>query len=356
MLKETLLLSFVESEKNLIAACQKLQASLERALEGVQLGFVHSRVKSRASLARKLGHPEKSYAHLTEVTDIIGLRVATFYEDTVTTVAERVEKNFQVDWVNSIDKSQAHEATHFGYRSLHYVCAVPKELIDLHQLPGGLSFEIQIRSALQHAWAEAEHDIGYKADDVPSAFRRRFSRVASLLELADSELVQIKNELQSYQRRALKHSDSVPLDVVSVEALVDDELVRDVDVGIAKRLELPLDDVAFDLSYLAKFLVQCGLNTTALVRDQLACSREELVSSVPAYLAFAEKEWGVTLKTVPKGYALFFVAHLAIVRSDQTRLQRLTKLKQVYWKVDALKSEQEAQGLAHRVLDAFLPE
>ena len=52
----------------------------------------------------------------------------------------------------------------------------------------GLKCEIQIRSVLQHAWAEIEHDLGYKSElTIPKEVRRSFSRLAGLLELGDKE-------------------------------------------------------------------------------------------------------------------------------------------------------------------------
>lgn len=82
--------------------------------------------------------------------------------------------------------------------------------------------EIQIRTALQHAWAEVEHDLGYKAQDaVPELIRRRFNRIASLLEIADQEFVSIRRELLHYQaavRAELVQGQSLPLDAVSLDS------------------------------------------------------------------------------------------------------------------------------------------
>ncbi len=53
----------------------------------------------------------------------------------------------------------------------------------------------------QHGWAEAaRHDLGYKsAAGVPAEIRRRFARVASLLELADDEFGYIRVALKDYE-------------------------------------------------------------------------------------------------------------------------------------------------------------
>ena len=58
---------------------------------------------------------------------------------------------------------------------------------------------MQIRTVLQHAWAEFEHDIRYKGTVPPEHardFDRRFTLAAGLLELADQEFTTIRERLR----------------------------------------------------------------------------------------------------------------------------------------------------------------
>ena len=63
----------------------------------------------------------------------------------------------------------------------------------------GRNVQVQIRTVLQHAWAEFEHDIRYKGTVPPEHahdFDRRFTLAAGLLELADQEFATIRDRLR----------------------------------------------------------------------------------------------------------------------------------------------------------------
>jgi putative GTP pyrophosphokinase len=67
----------------------------------------------------------------------------------------------------------------------------------------GLITEIQVRTILQHAWAEIEHDIQYKSlDTIPNSIRRRFMSLAGMLEIGDREFQAIQDEDASIRRQA----------------------------------------------------------------------------------------------------------------------------------------------------------
>ena len=85
----------------------------------------------------------------------------------------------------------------------------------------GLKCEIQIRSVLQHAWAEIEHDLGYKSEiAIPKGIRRNFSRLAGLLEIADKEFQEIRSFLQSYQNEATEKVTSEEFQNAEIDAVL----------------------------------------------------------------------------------------------------------------------------------------
>ena len=161
--------------------------------QGIELNSLEHRVKTEKSLAGKLELKGEKYRELSDITDLVGLRIVTFYTDDVDKVAAIVSQLFNVDWSNSVDKRKLHELTSFGYNSLHYICS-------LHE--GSIRFEIQIRTALQHTWSAIEHDIGYKgAVKLPPQYKRQFSRLAGMLELADDEFSRLRTTMTEYRRQ-----------------------------------------------------------------------------------------------------------------------------------------------------------
>ena len=176
---------------------------------GIVVASIESRVKEEKSLAGKLELKGAKYASLADITDIFGMRIITFYIDDVDKVASVVERLFEVDWDNSVDKRKLHEVDRFGYMSLHYICRHP-------DFP--FRFEVQMRTILQHAWANMNHDTGYKSDvEVPMEYMRNMNRLAGMLELVDEQFSRIRTEINDYRRQvqslvASGHLEEVPLD------------------------------------------------------------------------------------------------------------------------------------------------
>ena len=329
----------------------QLDADL-RALLGVAavpVQFVTWRLKTRPSLAQKLSRPDKTYAQLWDVTDLVALRVATYFEDHLEQVSRLIEQHFRVDFTHSADKTKP-----AGYRSIHYVCSAADAP---HP---DFRFEIQLRTVLQHAWAEVEHDLGYKVDDaMPEAIRRRFSRVAGLLEIADQEFVSIRRELASSRdeaRATLAKSGALPIDLVSLDALLRQPAIEAIDREVASALGTPLAHEPFFPDYLVKVLRLAGLETTKDVVAALQVHGPAVKGALPKYFEFAQRSLGFapeSIGAVRRGYALLFVALLSVIRGDALAINKVARLTRVYLETDFPGDERKAQRIAGELVSAL---
>ena len=192
---QLLLQEFREKRQELMQLDNRVFELISQTLkqQEIELNSIEHRIKTEESLAGKLERKGEKYHQLSDITDLIGLRIVTFYTDDVDKVAAIISQLFDIDWSNSVDKRKLHDLNSFGYNSLHYIC-------NLHE--GSFPFEIQIRTALQHTWSAIEHDIGYKgAVKLPPQYRRQFSRLAGMLELADDEFSRLRTTMTEYRRQ-----------------------------------------------------------------------------------------------------------------------------------------------------------
>ena len=194
---------------------EKMQAEVMQLLEealgrsGIIVTAITSRIKTEESLQGKLALKGHKYHSLSDITDILGARVITFYTDDVDRIAAIAEQLFDIDWNNTVDKRKLHETDSFGYNSLHYIC----------RLPGyDFRFELQLRTTLQHAWASINHDIGYKTGvEIPREYLRQINRLAGILEMADDEFSRIRTEITDYRRRVQTLVKNGKLDDVQLD-------------------------------------------------------------------------------------------------------------------------------------------
>ncbi|MBO4720744.1 MAG: hypothetical protein J5658_12840 [Prevotella sp.] len=177
--------------------------------QGIYVTAMEQRVKSEKSLAKKLELKGAKYKTIEDVTDLVGIRVITFYTDEVDKVAAIAKGVFDIDWKESVDKRK-HQLNTFGYNSLHYICRLRQ---------GSPRFELQMRTALQHVWSTIEHDIGYKGEvKLPNEYRRQFSRLAGMLELADDEFSRLRTTVTDYRRQIQSLVKSGQLDDVQLSS------------------------------------------------------------------------------------------------------------------------------------------
>ena len=225
----------------------RVRALLDEA--GIVVASVESRIKEENSLVGKLEQKGAKYASLADITDIFGMRIITFYTDDVDKVASAVDRLFDVDWENSVDKRKLLEVDSFGYLSLHYICSDP-------EFP--YRFEVQMRTILQHAWANMNHDTGYKTGvEVPVEYLRNMNRLAGMLELVDEQFSRIRTEINDYRRRvqslvASGRLEEVPLDGDSYRSFLQLGPFEQLNRRIASVNQAEIQDVTL-MPFLAVF-------------------------------------------------------------------------------------------------------
>jgi ppGpp synthetase/RelA/SpoT-type nucleotidyltranferase len=170
---------------------------------GLKVNEIQFRAKEVKSFGMKALTPheqdpeEPKYKNpMSDITDLAGVRVITFFPSTVKEVCKLIQEEFdafqRVDHTATAEREQR-----LGYLSVHYLVRLGSNRTKLSEYKkfDGLTAEIQVRTVLQHAWAEIEHDIRYKsASTTPQAISRRFMTLAGLLEIADREFEAIQKE------------------------------------------------------------------------------------------------------------------------------------------------------------------
>ena len=158
---------------------------------GINYLTVTGRAKAVASFAAKAARErDGARAHpdpMRDITDQVGVRVITYVRSDVDAVAELLADQLTVLDDRDMGRETA-RAGRFGYASRHLLVSLDSGEHTAYEPTRCAS--IQLRTVLQHAWAEFEHEIRYKGT-VPTEYAsdldRRFTLAAGLLELADRE-------------------------------------------------------------------------------------------------------------------------------------------------------------------------
>ncbi len=195
-----------------------IAVTLKNSLVSQQISFVDVpyRSKTKKSFLKKIEDKltEKDYSP-ESMTDLAGIRIITLIEADVQKVCELIGNMFKIHHADSVNKSEKLGEEKVGYRSVHFVCDVGDVRAQLPEFSAykGLCFEIQVRTALEHAWAEIEHDRGYKlGGKLPSHLNRRFKLLAGLLESADLEFNRLTVEIEEYSSKIQKSIHENKLD------------------------------------------------------------------------------------------------------------------------------------------------
>ncbi len=149
---------------------------------------------AKASKQEPDGSP-KYVDPLVQIQDQIGARIVVFYKPDVETVSGIVKRYFRPIELQTI-VPDSHWT--FGYFGMHFILALPTEAV-----PAGIAvdrapqfFELQIKTLFEHAWSEAEHDLGYKPpEQLNGDQQRRLAYTAAQAWGADRVFEELHKEV-----------------------------------------------------------------------------------------------------------------------------------------------------------------
>src|SRR5258708_37915266 len=174
--------------------------------------------------ARNSGKEAKFGDPLREITDLVGVRIITYYREDVDAVGEIIQENFQVDKATTVDKA-GDEVDRFNYRSVHFIVRTSPPTSDTRDWGpyADVRAEIQVRTALQHAWSAVQHKLDYKSEiAIPKELQRRLFMLNAVIESADVEFSRLRDERarieSSYKQDVRKGQLDMPLDEASISA------------------------------------------------------------------------------------------------------------------------------------------
>jgi putative GTP pyrophosphokinase len=154
------------------------------------------RTKEFNSYYKKYLRLRKSGITHPYITDLMGIRIVCLFIEDIDAVLALIKKHFDV--IETEQKGH-YNFKEFGYESTHLLIKIPADIVRERGQTGCEVAEIQIRTILQDAWAEVEHELFYKAEFTPydSPMKRKLAAVNASLSLADI----IFQEIQSYQKQ-----------------------------------------------------------------------------------------------------------------------------------------------------------
>jgi ppGpp synthetase/RelA/SpoT-type nucleotidyltranferase len=165
---------------------EEVEYALEKKAEsgGIKTHTVSSRVKTAESVAEKAKRKELDDP-LQELDDLVGIRVVVLFLSELPLLDGLIRETFTVH--SSDDKIADGDAASFGYMSIHYVATLGDgHSGSRYEGLDGIRFEIQTRTVVMDAWANASHHLDYKGQSsIPEDLRRDFFALSGLFYVAD---------------------------------------------------------------------------------------------------------------------------------------------------------------------------
>jgi ppGpp synthetase/RelA/SpoT-type nucleotidyltranferase/ADP-ribose pyrophosphatase YjhB (NUDIX family) len=257
---------------------EELTGILEKYLEGPVHEIcplaptVKGRVKGIPSFVEKILRKNKYVDPLHEMTDLCGVRVVVQTKDEVDRVCRFIREHFKIDERNSLDTLDRLATKEFGYRSVHFIVQLDKKRFPkTSEKLRMLKAEVQVRTMLQHAWADIGHDRLYKGGfPTPPLWERESARLAALLESGDNGFGRLVSGLEAYRSNfgAYLKPDEIKREIEVVQTVLQHKPGDPALCHRLARLAMSLDDWKQAIAFVSGFRKK---HPNRLTADLLCC-------------------------------------------------------------------------------------
>ena len=170
------------------------------------------------------------------ISDIIGIRIICPFLEDLDRVEKIITNNFEVQEVER--KGLRHSFREFGYDSIHISLVVDEDDYEEFIPYTSNICEIQLRTILQDAWAEVEHELIYKANFtlLNEPIKRKLASLNAILTLSDVIFQEIRDFQRETQEQGFKLRQTMESNISS-------------NLSIMDKVETPsLENSTFDLT------------------------------------------------------------------------------------------------------------
>lgn len=294
--------AFIDLKADLIEWGKFVDHTIKEKVKDYKLGDIQIgpkfRIKDEDSFIHKALHRQKGYTNpLLNIEDKIGTRIIVLTTDVVDRLSDDLKSCDCWDIKCAKSKQDLYEDSpdRFGYQSIHFIVSPKADCVlfapdRLHLL----TCEIQIRTLLQHAYAEVSHDNVYKGpynDD--TSILRDLAKSMALMETADDFFCKIFDKIS--------HPDSPEAELLSFLITKHKEIMADsstpVDMNLSQNVLSLLKKKDVQESQIEEFLKSHQDIIDSIKSCKSSLCRQPIIILLAYWIAneyyFLEENWEI---------------------------------------------------------------
>lgn len=191
-----LLITSKQSKEQIVLYSEQLQQIIDTLLckAGIQVQSITTRIKDVSSLNQKMEEMNMQNKYVL-VDDIVGIRVILYFKSDIDAVVTILKNSLAVLKELDVCKCYATCSGNIGYHAKHLILTLNKKHLEMNNQNHFKEFrcEVQITTALEHAWTEIEHTLLYKNRHSLSGgevnhLEKNFASIAKTIRQAESKI------------------------------------------------------------------------------------------------------------------------------------------------------------------------